>query len=170
MPPEPAFLDDSYVRYVRKCLVLPYDGSEPRLVDMTIRTATEEDISNAKLYNRTVDLLVPYGNEYRKTRVWPVPEGVLGKHVLYFNMSPKLPLNRCVARIVGVDPDELGSRLFWRGDVVVMRFESQDDIYINCQNADISLMSALGVILKDAYMRGHLERELTQDESQCKRE
>jgi hypothetical protein len=137
---------------------------------MTIRTATQDDISIAKLYNRTVDLLVSYGNEYRKTRAWSVPDDVLGKHVLYFNMSPKLPLNRCVTRIVGVDPDALGSRLFWRGDVVVMRFESQDDIYINCQNVDISVTSALEVVLRDAYMNGHLERALSLDESQCKRD
>ena len=170
MPPEPAFRNDSYDSFTRKCLVLPSDGSEPRLVDMNVRTVTLDDTSRIQVYNRTVDPLILYGNEYRKTRVWSVPQGVLGKHVLYFNMSPKLPVNCCVARIVGVDPDELFSKLFWRGDVIVMRFESLDDIYINCQNADMSLTNDLELFLRDAYMRGFLERELTNDESWCKGE
>jgi glutathionyl-hydroquinone reductase len=85
-------------------------------------------------------------------------------------MSPKLLLNHCVTHIVGVDPDELGSELFWRGDAVVMRFESQDDIHINCQNVNISMTSDLEVVLRDAYMSGHLEQTLTMNESLCKQE
>ena len=83
-------------------------------------------------------------------------------------MSPKLPLNRCVARIVNPNTDNLKSKLFWRGDVEMMRYESQDDIYINCQNADVSSTGALKEMLRDAYMMGRLQRELSQDESQCK--
>lgn len=168
MSPEPAFLDDIYETYIRKCLVLPSDGSEPRLVDMTVRSATQDDITNFKLYSRTLDLLVPYGNEYRKTRVWPVPDVNPGKHLLYFNMSPKLPLNRCVARIVDANPDDLKSKLFWRGDVVMMKYESQDEIYINCQNADVSSTDDLEEVLRDAYMTGRLEEELSQSELLCK--
>ena len=166
MSSKPAFRDDIYESYTRKCLVLPSEGSEPRLVDMTIRTTTQDDIS--RIYSRTLDLRVSYGIEYRKTRVWPASNVIPGKHLLYFNMSPKLPLNRCLARILYTNPDNLESKLFWRGDVVMMRYESQDDIYINCQNADVSSTGALEEMLRDAYMTGCLERELSQDESQCK--
>ena len=83
-------------------------------------------------------------------------------------MSPKLPLNRCVARIVGENLDNLGSQLFWRGDVVVMKFESQDDFHIDCQDADTSVISELEQILKDAYFKGMLERELSMDKADCK--
>ena len=170
MAPEPAFRDDIYESYTRKCLVLPSDGSEPRLVDMTIRTTTQDDI--CKFHSRTLDLLVPYGEiEYRKTQAWPLElDGRLGlrKYLLYFNMSPKLPLNRCVARIVDANPDDLESKLFWRGDVVMMRYETQDDIYINCINADVSSTGALEDILRDAYMRRRLERMLNDDELECK--
>src|SRR3981189_3219893 len=104
MPPEPRpnFINDSYITYVRKCLVFPSDALEPRFVDMTIRTATQDDITNARMYSRTVDLTATYGNEYRKMRLWSFSqspgEGITGDYLLYFNMSPKLPLNRCVAR------------------------------------------------------------------------
>ena len=168
MSKKPALRNDIYESYTRKCLVLPSDGSDPRLVDMTIRTATTNDITGCQLYSRTLDLLVLYGNEYRKTRVWSVPEVDPGKHLLYFNMSPKLPLNRCVARIVDANPDDVKSKLFWRGDVVMMKYESQDDIYINCQNTDVSSAGALEGVLRDAYMTARLEWQLHQDESQCK--
>ena len=148
--------------------MLPADGSEPRLIEMTIRTTTQDDSDISRLYSRTLDLLVPYGNEYRKTRVWPESDVTLGKHLLYFNMSPKLPLNRRVARIVDANLDDLKSKLFWRGDVIMMRYETQDDIYISCQNADVSSTGALEEILRDAYMTGRLERELSQDEWECK--
>jgi hypothetical protein len=77
---KPAFRNDIYESYTRKCLVLPLEGSEPRLVDITIRTTTQDDIS--RIYSRTLDLLVPYGNEHRKTRVWPVSDVSPGKHLL----------------------------------------------------------------------------------------
>lgn len=168
MPPKPLFRDDPYVSFTRKCLVFPSEGSEPRLVDMPIRTVTHDDISRICFCNRTVDLAVLYGNEHHKTRVWRSPEYVLCKYLLYFNMSPKLPVNRCVARIADVDPDGVGSRLFWRGDVVVMKYEPLDEIFIDCQNADISLNSDSEDTLRDVYMTGRLEQELNRDKEICK--
>jgi len=167
MSPEPAFLKDTYIVLTRTCIVFPADGSKPRVADMIIRTVTTEDTNNAKIFNRTVDLLASYRSEYRKMRSWPFTHfghsHMLTKHLVYFNMSPKLPLNRCVARIIGLNPDNLGSELFWRGDVVVMEYKSQDGIFIDCQNANASEIIKLEEYLKDAYYEGRLERELAQD-------
>ena len=58
---EPCFRGDFYEIYNRQCLVFPCEGLDPCLTRMTIRTVTTDDISNAKLYNRTVDLLDTYG-------------------------------------------------------------------------------------------------------------
>jgi hypothetical protein len=94
-----------------------------------------------------------------------------GKYLLYYNMSPKLPLNRCIARIIGVDPNELEPELFWRGDVVGMKFapESRYPI-IQCYDADASAIVALGNALVDDYGEGKLEQELSLSEHLCKRE
>jgi hypothetical protein len=167
MSPESAFLNDTYIVLTRKCIVFPADDSKPRISDMIIRTVTTEDISNAKIFNRTVDLLASYGCEYRKMRSWPFTQSgqshIPSKYLLYFNMSPKLPLNRCVARIIGLNPDNLGSELFWRGDVVVMEYKSQDEIFIDCQNANASAIIKSEEYLRDAYYEGWLEKELDQD-------
>jgi hypothetical protein len=82
-------------------------------------------------------------------------------------MSRKLPLNRCIAHIVGVNPDELKSSMFWRGDVVVVAFKSHGP-YIDCHNADTSVTGAVEVMLRHAYMEGRLERVLDIDEEKCK--
>ncbi|KAF7343031.1 Zf-MYND domain containing protein [Mycena venus] len=44
-----------------------------------------------------------------------------GEYELYHNISPKLPINLCMARLVGVDPKRPGQRPLWRGDVVVVK-------------------------------------------------
>ncbi|KAJ7487899.1 hypothetical protein FB451DRAFT_1390874 [Mycena latifolia] len=40
---------------------------------------------------------------------------------LYYNMSPGLPINLAMARLVSADPSNPGERLLWRGDVCVVR-------------------------------------------------
>jgi len=176
MATEPKFRDDSYVKYTRKCIVFPAEGSEPRIVDMTIRTVIQGDISEVSLYNRTVDLLGLYGSEYRKLHVQDLSlsewRAIPGKYLLYYNMSPKLPLNRCIARIIGVDPNKLGAELFWRGDVVGMKFEpeSEHSPIVQCYDADASAIVALGNALVDDYTEGKLERVLSSDKEQCMRQ
>lgn len=176
MAPVPKFRDDLYDIRNLKCIIFPAEGSEPHIVDMTIRTVIEGDLTEVSLYNRTVDLLGLYGSEYRKLRVqalslseWPATPG---EYLLYYNMSPKLPLNRCITRIIGVDPNELGSELFWRGDVVGMKFEPKSEYspIIQCYDADASAIVALGNALVDGYAEGRLERVLSCDEALCKRE
>jgi hypothetical protein len=178
MATEPMFRDDSYVIHNSKCIVFPAEGSEPRIVDMTIRTVVQGDITQVSLYNRTVDLLGLYGSEYRKLRARNLSlsdsewHAIPDKYLLYYNMSPKLPLNRCIARIIGVDPNKLGSELFWRGDVVGMKFEpeSKHSPIVQCYDADASAIVALGDALVDDYREGKLERALSSDEELCKRE
>ena len=164
MAPKHVSLDSTHIR---KCIVFPAEGSEPRLVNMTTRLSTNEDVVDARLHRRTVDLRATYGSEYLKMRVWAFIEYVPGKYMFYLNMSPKLPLNRCVARIVGENLDNLESQLFWRGDVVVMKFNGIGND-LDSQDADTSVISGLEYILKDAYLKGMLASELTRDETRRK--
>jgi hypothetical protein len=165
MAPEPFFINDTYVTYTRKCVVFPAQDLEPRVIDMTIRTVTQKDTCEACCYSRTVDLLDTYGSEHRKTRTYtrPPPTGP-DRYMVHYNMSPRLPLNRCVARVLDIDPDtnNVGSKPFWRGDVVAMKFELQSErsSYIDCHDADSSAIGVLEEMLRDAYYEGLLEQEL----------
>src|SRR5580698_6064209 len=98
MPPELAFRNDSHVTYVCKCLVFPSEALEPRFTDITIRTATREDITNAQMYNRTVDLTATFGVNIANcvSGIYHHLKGSRSTILLYFNMSPKLLLNRCI--------------------------------------------------------------------------
>lgn len=168
----PACINDSYVTYTRKCVVFPAHGSEPRVVDKTFRTITEEDISNVRRYNRPADLLDIYGSEYRKIRAHCLKSSALipDEYVFYYNMSPKLPLNRCVARLLDIDPDTDNIGLFWRGDVVAIKHEPQSEYssYGDCHGTDASAIGELENMLRDAYSGGILEQDLFRDELMCK--
>ena len=173
MTPTPTCIDDSYATYIRKCIVFPAEGSEPRVLDMTIRTLTQEGLANIQVsINRTVDLADQYyASEYCKMHVMGLGRLEPGhsQYLLSYNMSSKLPLNRCVARIIGINLDKAGSNLFWRGDVVVMRFEprgakDEEFSYIDCEDADLSVVSRLEERLRDFYNVGSLERNSTWDE------
>ena len=171
MPPKSFFYYEPLVTFTRKCVVFPAQGSEPQIVDMTIRTVTTEDTRNVCSFDRTVDLLATYGSEYRKTRT--VPMGYFDNYLLHYNMSPKLPLNRCIARILDIDPDasNIESELFWRGDAVAMKFESAT-LYsrcVNCYDTDSSAIGNLQEMLRNEYSTGILEQQLSSDEKICKR-
>ena len=166
---EPAFIGDSNVTYTRKCIVFPAQKSEPDVVDMTIRTVTEEDTYRVSSYSRTVDLLGTYGSEYRKARMYPLSLAH-DRYVLYYNMSLRLPLNRCIARLLDLDANNIGSGLFWRGDAVAMKFERESEYsyHIDCHDADSSAIGDLEDMLRDAYSEGILEEALSSDEHMCK--
>ena len=44
-----------------------------------------------------------------------------GQHTIYYNLHPKLPLNLAMARVVGIILKRPGSKLTFRGNVVVVR-------------------------------------------------
>jgi hypothetical protein len=51
------------------------------------------------------------------TRVTQLYDG----YAVYHNLSPRLPVNLAMARVVDVDPNTPGRRPLWRGDVIVVR-------------------------------------------------
>ncbi|KAJ6553354.1 hypothetical protein B0H19DRAFT_1263740 [Mycena capillaripes] len=56
-------------------------------------------------------------------------------YTMYWNMSPELPVNLAIARVMGADPHNLGERLLWRGDALAVR---------NCGTLGMHYLNATG--------------------------
>ncbi|KAF8626703.1 hypothetical protein AX15_004727 [Amanita polypyramis BW_CC] len=174
MPLEPRFLNDKLEALVRKCIVFPTNGSETCIAPMVARTVTTEDITSLGLYSRCVDMASTFGDELRKTQVTTFEttrHGAQNTYLFFYNLSPNLPINLNVTRVVGVTPSHLKARkrLFWRGDLVVMKVQAlskQMDFIVESLDADLSELGSLEEFLRKTYQEGDLERLLDSDESQ----
>jgi len=189
MPIKPFFRGDKLETLVRQCILFPADGSGTRIVHMVARTVTVEDIASLSSYSRCVDMSNTFGDEYRKTRVmaWRRKDlrnygddGVenTGDYYLFFyNLSPKLPVNLNIANKIGATLAYLKykKRLFWRGDVVVMKVRPEVAVerlhfIVESMDADLTELGALEECLWKVYLEGGLERLLRVDELQCELE
>ena len=124
---KPFFRTDNLETRVRQCILFPADGSESRMVPMTARTMTVDDIASLKSYSRCVDMSSVFGgglysysasysasDNYRKTRVmgyippptnrWALAESEPEPacYLLFYNLSPNLPVNLNVVGMVGL--------------------------------------------------------------------
>ncbi|KAJ7491333.1 hypothetical protein B0H11DRAFT_2008701 [Mycena galericulata] len=120
-------LRDPHETIVRNVLIIPADGGEPRITPMTFSEEGARANPHA-FYTIGVDLRGLYGERnMHATRtkggdVTNQPEKIVeGEYDLFFNISPKLPANVTMARIVGADPKRPGDRPLWRGDVVLVK-------------------------------------------------
>ncbi|KAJ7631571.1 hypothetical protein DFH06DRAFT_697872 [Mycena polygramma] len=110
---------------IRDVLLYPADGSEPRIIPMSFSHYGAKKHPSPS-YTVDMDLTARYGAENMAgicTKAWNVNarDSPDEQHVLYHNISPDLPANVALARLVGVDPKGLTERLMWRGDVFVAR-------------------------------------------------
>ena len=173
--PDCLFKGDKFERCVRKCIVFPADGSATRIAHMIVETVTAtEDISALCLHSRCVDLTSTFGAEHRdlKTRALVVRVPGALAYVLFYNRSLRLPVNLNVANLVGVTPWHLKNkkRMFWRGDIVVMKVQPESetmDFMVQALDADLSDLGSLEEVLRVKYREGFLEQELYGDEMQC---
>ena len=173
MPAEPAFLNDKLETLRRKCIVFPADGSETRLDLMIARTVTGDDNSSMKLFNRCVDMTSIFGDSYRKTQA-ASHQTTRNTYLLFYNLSLNLPINLNIARVIGVTPPQLQTkkRLFWRGNVVVMKVrpESKErDFIVKSLDADLLELKSLEEFFLDNYRKGVLETDLDFDEHTCEK-
>ena len=162
----------------RKCIVFPAGGSETHIVQMVAPTVTY--ISSLIMYSHRVDMIGTFGDDYRKTRsmVHKITRdgGVQSTYIIFYNLSPNLPINLNVAHVVGVTPSDLKTRkrLFWRGDVVAMKVQPQAgpqkryDFIVESLDADLSELSPLEELLREKYQVGFLEGRVEVAEISCK--
>jgi hypothetical protein len=176
MPAQPFFLDDKLENLVRKCIVFPADGSETCIVDMITRTVTcDDEITSLTLHNRCVDMASTFGDECRKTRVMVYQgarDGVHSTYLFFYNLSPNLPINLNVAHLIGVTPSHLKTkkRLFWRGDLVVMKVQPESErvnFIVKSLDADLFELKPLEEFLQEKYQEGFLDLGLYYDERDC---
>lgn len=161
---QPRFIaDGDTISYeVHTCIVFTADGSGPQLKAMVTRSVAMEDNPELGCFDRCVDLATTYGSEVRKTRSNQIAKSFL----VFYNLSPKLPVNRTLARLVDFSPNDT-PRLFWRGDVVVMKGDLSGDPHVRCLDASTDDISRVQDFFLDEYSFGHLERDLDRNEFTC---
>jgi hypothetical protein len=80
---------------------------------------------------------------------------VCGQYCLYYTLSSTLPTNESCKRIVGsVSP----SRLFWRGNVLVVRYEGHLGLGHVYKDVEEVAMKAVEEVLRKAYESHGLEQ------------
>lgn len=118
---------DPHEAIVRNVILYPADGGEPRITPMTFNKEGAK-ANPYSFYTIHVDLRGLYGqHNMHATRHHMIDlenqpdKSTEGDYDLFHNISPKLPINASMARLVGVDPKRPGQRPLWRGDVVVVK-------------------------------------------------
>jgi hypothetical protein len=164
-----------------KALLLPADGSEIRLVsyNIIVEKSDEDVVDNgmAEFFDPIPDLKPWLVREYKQRAMTifcvdsrrrqhhdPVAKSFIeskdtaahGQYCLYYNLSQALPLNKTCKRIVNIEPPS--DRLFWRGDVLVVRYESHLGLGHEYKDVDEALLNAVEVVLRKAYETQGLER------------
>ncbi|KAF8626700.1 hypothetical protein AX15_004724 [Amanita polypyramis BW_CC] len=169
MSAEPFFSDDKLETLVLNCVILPADGSRPRIAPMTVRTVTTDDIASLTSFNRCVDMTGVFGDEYGKTQVVAHKTVRQGRrhapsiYLFFYNLSPKLPINLSIAHVTGVTSNQLQAekRTFYTGDIVVMKVQIQSEeisCFVKGLDADLSELRVLENFLRGRYRRGELKR------------
>ncbi len=93
-------------------------------------------------------------------------------YIFYYNRSLRLPINLNIAELVGVSPMQLKTkkRMFWRGDIVVMKVKQESErmiLWVSALDADLSELATLKEFLQTKHREGFLAQELHGDEMQC---
>ncbi|KAF8166177.1 hypothetical protein BJ912DRAFT_1003027 [Pholiota molesta] len=114
---------------VRNVFLFPADGTEPRIVPKTFSEAASK-ANPVGFFSTSVDLGSHYGKQMASTLCkfitnnFPLAlECAKGDYIIYSNVSPELPLNLFAARATGIDPVAYEARVFWRGDIVMVKAE-----------------------------------------------
>lgn len=144
---------------------------------MVTRTVTTEDIDSLCLKalnsNRCVDMASTFGDDYCKMEAI-VHESTRDEsaYLFFYNLSLNLPINLNVAPVIGITPSHLKikKRLFWRGDVVVMKARLLSEQLVESLDADLSELESLEQFFRTAYQEGDLERRLDYKELHCEEE
>lgn len=112
---------------VRDVLLYPANGDEPHITSMIFSEAGAKH--DHGLYTRAADLRPFYGSQMDSTRIQMLgienqsDKRVESEYIAYYNLSPELPVNVSLARVVDANPNRPGSKPMWRGNVVVVKTE-----------------------------------------------
>lgn len=117
-----AHLHDPDPAIVRDVIFYPADGGTPCI---TQRHFSAKEAARTCPASGDLDLRRLFGAQnmlatQEKSCTWGQAPNQKA-YTMYWNMSPELPVNLAMARIVGADPNNPGERLLWRGDALAVR-------------------------------------------------
>lgn len=162
-----------------KALLLPADGSKIRIVDYDIKERDEGDVVDsgmADFYDPIPNLKPWFRDAYQeramacfhvdtKTRRYcdPINRAFIksedsvawGQYCLYYTLFPTMSMNASCRRIIG---SASPSQLFWRGDVLVVRYEGHLGLGHVYKDVEEVAMKAVEEVLRKAYKSHGLER------------
>src|SRR6202012_3887449 len=149
------------------------DGSDAQLVSVNIKPRPHDD-GNADFFDDDPDLSPWLGDAFKQRRVSdfyvknvedPSPQfpgfvrdndaALHGKYVLYYTILPSLPINKSCAKYTGFDPPE--DRLFWRGDLFVVRYRGELGTGHEYVDAPLNIVRIIEDTIRIAYQRRALE-------------
>jgi hypothetical protein len=82
--------------------------------------------------------------------------------MLYYTILPSLPINKCCTRYIELDPSR--DRLFWRGDLFVVRYEGELGTGHEYVDAPLTLARIIEDTVRSAYQRRALEGIVEKDD------
>ena len=161
-------------------LRIPADGSEAQLVSVNIKPRPHDD-GNADFFDNVPDLSPWLGDAFKQRRASdfyvknvedPSPQfpgfvrdndtALHGKYVLYYTILPSIPVNKCCTNYIGFNPPE--DRLFWRGDLFVVRYKGELGMGHEYADAPLELARIIEDSIRSAYQRRALEGVVQNDE------
>lgn len=173
--PSPTILRMSSVLALR----IPADGSEPQLVTVDL-TSRPDDDGQADFFD-PVPNLIPwlglsafkkrrssdfYVGDFEKTGhlggfIKSDDQALYGHYILYYTIISSLPINQNCLGYVEFKSSE--DRLFWRGDMFVVRYEGELGIGHQFMDTSLALAPIICESIRVAYSRSALERIVASD-------
>jgi hypothetical protein len=161
-----------------KALLLPADGSEIKLVNYsTMERGDGDGNSKADFYDPVPNLRPWLGDTFQERSMAtfyidveeqrncdPVTRTFIksddpasyGRYCLYYTLSSTQPLNETCKRLTDVEPPS--DRLFWRGDVLVVRYEGELGMGHEYLDVADAALNAVEDLLRRAFASRGLER------------
>ncbi|OAL38195.1 hypothetical protein AYO20_02647 [Fonsecaea nubica] len=165
-------------------LRIPTDGSEVHLVSVDIKDRPQDD-GSADFFDDVADLSPWLGDAFKYRRVADFyvknvedlsaqfprlvrddDTALHGRYLLYYTILPTLPVNKCCANYIGFDPP--ADRLFWRGDLFVVRYEGELGMGHEYVDVPLTLTRIIKDIIRSAYQRRALE-SIVEDDAEFER-
>lgn len=163
-----------------KALLLPADGSQARLVCYGLKQRSDEDTAT-DFYEDIPDLRPWLGDAFPERDftnfyvhskeqddskyvgfVQSDNSNIYGNYCMYYTTSSLLFPNETCKRLVEVDPPS--RRLFWRGDVLLVRYTGELGFGHEYVDAPIAMLATVADVLKRIYSNEGLEKKADFDE------
>ncbi|KAJ9137728.1 hypothetical protein NKR23_g8963 [Pleurostoma richardsiae] len=161
-----------------EALLFPADGTAIRLVKYDTKQREEGD-GTVDFYEHLPDLRPWFGEAFPErdfadfyvdskeqrgsygALVRSDNQSIHGAYCLYYTTAPALPLNETCRRLVGNGPPE--ERLFWRGDVLLVRYAGELGMGHEYIGAPHAVSSAAEQVIRSMYENQALEKKRDSD-------